>query len=207
MLSKAHLPSHSRMSGSRWADHTIMVIGVINIFLYSSVYFCHLFLTSSASHRFLVFLSLLCLSLYEMLKTDLSNFRKEISSLSHCIIFFCLYTVHLRRSSILSLLFSITLHSVRYIFPFLPCLSLLFFPQLSVRPPQITIMLLHFFFFGMVLVIASCTVLWTFIHSSSCTLSTIYNPLSLFVTSMVYSKGIWFRSYLNGLVAFPVHAR
>ena len=137
MLSKAHLPSHSRMSGSRWADHTIVVIGVINIFLYSSsVYFCHLFLISSASHRFLVFLSLLWLSLHEM-KTDLSNFCKEISSLSHCIIFFCLYTVHLRRSSILSLLFSITLHSVGHIFSFLPCLSLFFFSQLFIKVSQI----------------------------------------------------------------------
>ena len=141
------------------SDHTIVVTGVIHIFLYgSSVYFCHLLLISSASHRSLVFLSVLCLCLHEMLKTDLSNFHEEISSLSHCIIFFCLYTVHFRRSSILSLLFSITLHSVRYIFPFLPCLSLLFFPQLFVRPPQTTTMLLHFFF-GMVLVIASCTML------------------------------------------------
>ena len=196
MLSKAHLPSHSRMSGSRWADHTTVVIGVINIFLWSSsVYFCHLFFISSASHRFLLFLSLLCLSLHEMLKTDLSNFCDEISSLSHCIIFFCLYTVHLRWSSVLSLLFSRTLHSVRCIFPFFPCLSLLFFPQLFVRPPQTTTMLLHFFFFGTVLVIASCTMVWTFIHGPSGTLSTIANPLSLFVTSTVQSERIWFRSY------------
>ena len=28
-------------------------------------------------------------------------------------------------------------------------------------------------------------------------------PLNLFLTSTVYSEGIWFRSYLNGLVVFP----
>ena len=37
----------------------------------------------------------------------------------------------------LSLLFFGTLHSVGYIFAFLPCLLLLFFPWLFVRPPQI----------------------------------------------------------------------
>ena len=61
----------------------------------------------------------------------------------------------------------------------------------------------HFFFFGMVSVTVSCTRLWTFIHSSSGTLSTRSNPLNLLVTSTVWSKGIWFKSYLNGLVIFP----
>ena len=49
---------------------------------------------------------------------------------------FTLY-FHWRISSYF-LLFSGTLHSVEYIFPFLPCLSLLFFPQLFVKPPQTT---------------------------------------------------------------------
>ena len=59
MLSKAHLTSHSRMSGSRWVcDHTIMIILVVEIFLYcSSVYTCYLFLISSAPVRFIPFLS------------------------------------------------------------------------------------------------------------------------------------------------------
>ena len=48
----------------------------------------------------------------------------------------------------------------RYTFPFLLCLSLLFFSQLFVRPPQTTILpFLHFFFLGMVLIIPSCTML------------------------------------------------
>ena len=57
--------------------------------------------------------------------------------------FFCflfplfLCTVHLR---IASLLFSGTLHSYEYIFPFLLCLSFFFFPQLFVKPPQTTIL-------------------------------------------------------------------
>ena len=44
---------------------------------------------------------------------------------------------------------------------------------------------LHFFFFGLVLVTASCTVLWTSIPSCSGTLSTGSNLLSLFITSSV----------------------
>ena len=74
--------------------------------------------------------------------------------------------------SYLSLLFFRTLHSDGYIFPFLLCLSLLFFSQLFVRLPQTTFFaFLHFFSLHMVLIIASCTMLWTSIHSSSGTLS------------------------------------
>ena len=46
----------------------------------------------------------------------------------------------LGRLSYLSFQFFETLHSDGCIFPFLPCLSLLFFPQLFVRPPQPTIL-------------------------------------------------------------------
>ena len=50
MLSKAHLTSHSRMSGSRWVITPLWLSGSWRTFLYSSsVYSCHLFLISSAS--------------------------------------------------------------------------------------------------------------------------------------------------------------
>ena len=98
----------------------------------------------------------------------ISNFLEEISSLSHSTVFLYFFA-WLRKLSYLSLLFFETLHSDGYIFPFLPCLSLLFFPQLFVRPHQIAI--LHFFFLGLVLITASCTVSWTSVHSSSGTLS------------------------------------
>ena len=62
---------------------------------------------------------------------------------------------------------------------------------------------LLFFFFGMVLFTVSCTILWTSVHSSSGTLSTRSSPLNLFVTSTANSSGIWFKSYLAGLVFFP----
>ena len=67
------------------------------------------------------------------------QYLKGISSLSHSIVFsLLLCIIHIRRTSYLSLLFSGTLPSVGYIFPFLPCLLLLFFIQLFVKPPQTT---------------------------------------------------------------------
>ena len=47
MPSKAHLTSHSRMSGSRWVITPSWLSGSWRSFLYSSVYSCHLFLISS----------------------------------------------------------------------------------------------------------------------------------------------------------------
>ena len=71
---------------------------------------------------------------------DISNFLEEISSLYHSIVPLFLCIDHWGRLSYLSLLFFGTLHSNGYIFPFLLCLSLLFFSQLLVRPPQTTIL-------------------------------------------------------------------
>ena len=52
MLPKAHLTSHSRMSGSRWVITPLWLSGSWRSFLYStSVYSCHLFLISSVSVR------------------------------------------------------------------------------------------------------------------------------------------------------------
>ena len=51
MLSKTHLTSHSRMSGSRWVITPLWLSGSWRSFRYSfSVYSCHLFLISSAAH-------------------------------------------------------------------------------------------------------------------------------------------------------------
>ena len=52
---------------------------------------------------------------------------------------------------------------------------------------------LLFFFFGMVLFSASCTILWTSVHNSSGTLLSRSSPLNLSVTSIVNSYGILFK--------------
>ena len=58
MLSKAHLTSHSSMSGSRWVIIPSWLSGSWSSYLYSSsVYSCHLFLISSASVRSIPLLS------------------------------------------------------------------------------------------------------------------------------------------------------
>ena len=58
MLSKAHLTSHSRMSGSQWVITPSWLSGSWRCFLCSSsVYSCHLFLISSASVRSIPFLT------------------------------------------------------------------------------------------------------------------------------------------------------
>ena len=58
MLPKAHLTSHSRMSGSRWVITPLWLSGSWRSFLYSfSVHSCHLSLISSPSVRSIPFLS------------------------------------------------------------------------------------------------------------------------------------------------------
>ena len=60
MLPKAHLTSHSRMSGSRWVITPLWLSGSWRSVLYSSsVYSCHLFLISTASVRSIPLLSFL----------------------------------------------------------------------------------------------------------------------------------------------------
>ena len=57
MLPKAHLTSHSRMSGSEWVITLSRLSGAWRSFLYSAtVYSCHLFLMSSASVMSIPFL-------------------------------------------------------------------------------------------------------------------------------------------------------
>ena len=57
LLPKAPLPSHSRMSGSRWVITSSWSSGSWRSFLYSSsLYYYHLFLISSATVRSILFL-------------------------------------------------------------------------------------------------------------------------------------------------------
>ena len=141
MLPKAHLTSHTRMSGSRWVITPSWLSGSWRSFLYSSsVYSCHLFLISSASVRSTPVLSFIVPIFAWNVPLVSLIFLKR--SLVFPILLFSSISLHwsLRRLSYLCLLFFGTLHSNRNIFPFLLCLSLLFFSQLFVRPPQTTIL-------------------------------------------------------------------
>ena len=58
MLPQAHLASDSRMSGSRWVITPLWLSGSLRSCFYcSSVYSCHLFLTSSGFVKSILFLS------------------------------------------------------------------------------------------------------------------------------------------------------
>ena len=108
------------------SNHIIVVIWIIKTFLYSSPYSCHLFLTFSAFVRSLLFLYFI-MPIFAWHVPLISPVFLKRSLVFHIFcfpLFICV--VHLTRPSYLSLLFSGTLHSVGYIFPFLPCLSLLF---------------------------------------------------------------------------------
>ena len=81
MLPKAHLTSHSRMSGSQWVITPSWLSTWFRSFLYSSfVYSCHLFLISSSSVRSIAFLSFI---LPIFARKILFNFLEEISNLFH----------------------------------------------------------------------------------------------------------------------------
>ena len=125
--------------------------------------------------------TVLCPSLYEMFPCYLL----KRSYLYHSIVFLCFFALLTEEGFLISPAILGTLNSNEYIFPFLVCLSLLFFSQLFVRPPQTTILpFLYFFFLGMVLITASCTMSQTSAHSSLDTLSNLI-PLTLFVTFTV----------------------
>ena len=123
MLPKAHLTSHSRMSGSKWGITPSCLSGSCRSFLYSScVCSYHLFWISSTSVRFIPFLSVIVpifawnFPWYILLSWgDLCSFPFYCFPLFLCI-------DHWGRLSYLSLLFFGTLHSYGYIFPFLLCL-------------------------------------------------------------------------------------
>ena len=68
MFPKAHLTSHSWISGSRWVTTLSWLSGKLRPFLYNTfLYSCHFFLISSASVRSLLLLSFfVCPSLHEI---------------------------------------------------------------------------------------------------------------------------------------------
>ena len=102
----------------------------------------------------------------------ISNFLEEVSSLSHSIVFLCFVHCSLMKafSSLLAVLWNFAFSWVYLTLSLLPFISLLFSAICKPSSDKHSA-LLHFFFMGMVLLTTSCTVLWTFIHSSSGTLS------------------------------------
>ena len=152
----------------------------------SSVYSYHLFSISSFSARSLLFLCFIMPILTWHVPLIAPIFLKR-SIVFLTLLFSSIYLHCSFKEAFLSLLAILWNSAFSWIYlslSTLPFTSLLF--SAIVRPPQTTIFaFLCFFFLGMVLVTAFCTVLWTSVHSSLGTLTTRYNPLNLFVTSSV----------------------
>ena len=92
MLAKAHLTWHSKISGCRWVITPSWLSGSCRSFLYSSsVYFCHLFLISSAYVTSIPFLSFIVPIFAWNAPLGISNFLEEICSLSHSVVFLYLF--------------------------------------------------------------------------------------------------------------------
>ena len=104
MLPKAHLTSHSKMSGSRWVITPLWLSGSWRSFLFSSsVYSYHLFLISSASVRFIPFLSFIASIFVSLI------FLKEISSLSHSVVFLYFFALITEEGFLISPSYSLEL--------------------------------------------------------------------------------------------------
>ena len=159
--------------------HTIMVIWVIKNFLDSSVYSCHFFLISSVSTRSIPFLSFIV----PIFALGTFNFIEEVCSLSHSIVFLYFFALITKGGFLISPCYSLELciqMGISFLFSLL--FASLFFSAICKAFSDKHFAFLHFFFLGMVLITASCTMSQTSVHSSSGTLSIRSNPLNLFVT-------------------------
>ena len=188
MFSKAHLTSHSRMSGSLWViicHHGLL--GHEDLFLYSSSVHCfYLFLISSASVRSIWFMFFI-VPIFAWNIPLVSLIFLKISLVLPILLFYSIFCIdYWGRLSYLSLLFFGTLHSDGYYLSFsLLSLDSLLSSVICNTSSENHFAFLHLLFFGMVLITASCPMSQTSIHSSSGTLSIRSNHLSLFVTSTV----------------------
>ena len=102
----------------------------------------------------------------------ISNFLEKISSLSYSIVFFYLFALIAEEDFLISPCYSLelSLSWVYLSFSPLPFASLLF-SAICEASSDSHFAFVHVFYFGMVLVTTSCTMLQTSVHSSSGTLS------------------------------------
>ena len=161
ILPKAHLTLCSRMSGSGWVITPSWLSrswGHEDLFLYSSsVYSFLLFLISSASIRSIPFLSFIVPILHEMFPWFIIFLKR---SLVFSILLFSSISLHwsLRKPflSLLAILQNSAFKWVYLSFSPLPFTSL-FFSAICKASSDNHFTLMHFFFLGMALITASCT--------------------------------------------------
>ena len=170
---KAHLTSHSRMSGSRWVITTYWLSGSWRFFVCnSSVHSCHIFSISSASVRSIPFLSFIVPNFTSIFSLVSQIFFKR--SLVFPIVLFSSISLNwsLRKAflSILAILYSSTFRWVYLSFSTLPLPSLLFTAICKAFTDN-HFVYLHFFSLRLVLITASCIMSQTSVPIFSGTLS------------------------------------
>ena len=188
MLPKAHLTSHSRMSGSRWVITPSWLSGSWRSFLYSSFeYSCHLFLISSACVRSLPFLSFTGPIFAWNVPLVSLIFLKR--SLVFPILLFSSISLHWSlRKDFLYLLVILWNSAFKWVYlSFSPLLfaSLLFTAICKASSYNHFAFCIFCFSLGMVLIPVSRTMSRTSVHSSSGIPSIRSSPLNLFLTSTV----------------------
>ena len=170
MLPKAHLTSHSWMSGPRWVITPSWLSVSWRSFMYSfSVYSCHLFLISFASVRSIPILSFIVPIFAWNVSLVSLIFLKR--SLVYCFPISLHWSLRKAFFSLLAILWNSAFTWVYLSFSPLPFTSLLFSGICEVSSDN-HFAFLHFFFLGMVLITDSCTMSQTSIHSSG-TLSSL----------------------------------
>ena len=126
MLPKAHLTSHSRISGSRLVITPSWLYGSWRSFLYfSSVYCCHLFLNLLLLLGPYNFCLVLSSSFHEMSPWYL-NFVEEMYSLSHSIVFLCFFALITEEGFLIYLCYFLELWiqmGISFFFSFAFCFS------------------------------------------------------------------------------------
>ena len=185
MLPKAHLTSHSRMSGSKWMIIPSWLSGLWRSFLCrSSMYSCHLLLISSASVRSIPFLFLIePIYAWNIALVSLHFLKRSLVS---PILLFSSVSFHwsLRKAFLcfLEILWNSTFKWLYLSFSLLLFTSFLFTAMCKASSDNHSA-LLHFLFLGMILIPVSYTILWISVHSSSDTLSDII-PWSITALTM-----------------------
>ena len=117
----------------------------------------------------------------------ISNFLKEVSSLSHSIVFLYFFALLTEKGFLISPCYSFKLciqMGISFLFSFAFSFSS-FLSYISKASSDNHFAFLHFFFLEMVLITASCTMSQTSFCSSSGTLFFISTTLNIFVTSTI----------------------
>ena len=186
ILPKAHLTSHSSMSGSRWVIIPLWLSGSWRSFVYSSsVYSCHLFLISSVSVRSIPLLPFIVPIFAWNIPLISLIFLKR--SLVFPILLFSSISLHssLRKAflSFLAILWNSALKWVYLYFSPLPFASLLFSAIYKASLDKFCLFAFPFLGDGL----DHCLLynVMNFCPYSSGTLSVRSNPLNLLLTSTV----------------------